>query len=125
MQLRTYTGLWNVEKRLYKFYDVNLPYPVSIRQIAVFFGTLVPWFGLMSLVGLPFHTPWHLVWLAPPIAATYYANRPVAEGKTLVDYAGSQIRFWLSAKHYAALSAIPAEPETVKVSGSVWRRSPN
>ena len=122
MQLRTYTGLWNVEKRLYKFYDVNLPYPVSIRQIGVLMGTGLPWLLFVNFLGVPFEPPFgHLIWLAPPAALTWWSNRPVAEGKTLVDFSASQARFFLTAKTFAALRPSPAVPRRVWLRGSAWR----
>lgn len=124
MQLRTYTGLWNVEKRLYKFYDVSLPYPVSVKQIGIFAGTFIPWMGLMALFQVPFAPPFgHLLWLFPPAIFAFYANRPVAEGKTLTDFAASQIRFFLASKVHTALKP-ESNPEGSKtrLSTRTWRR---
>lgn len=123
MELRTYTGLWNVERRLYKFYDINLPYPVSIRQIGMFFGSVIPWFALMSLLNVPFAPPFgHLIWLFPPALFTWYSNRPVAEGKRLVEFGSSQARYLLSPKTYAALRPVP-RPAPTAVHGATWRSS--
>lgn len=124
MQLRTYTGLWNVEKRLYKFYDINLPYPVSVKQIGILIAAFLPWILIMNLFHVPFEAPWHLLWLAPPVAIAWFANKPVAEGKTLTDFALSQIRFFLSPKKYTDLTP-ETEPEGKKVyvEGEAWRRT--
>lgn len=122
MQLRTYTGLWNVEKRIYRFYDVNLPFPITVRQIAVFLGFGVPWVVLLSLIGIPFSPPLpYLLYLAPPILLTWWSNRPVAEGKGLVDFGRSQLMFFLSPKTFAALRPIPPEAEATVLRGSAWR----
>ena len=124
MELRTYTSLWGVEKRLYKFYDINLPYPVSVKQLGIFVGALVPWLILMNLVNMPFEPPWHLVWIAPPILAMIYANRPIAEGKTLVDYVMSQVKFFLSNHKYSGLR--PEKSTTDKrsaLTGTAWIRT--
>lgn len=126
MQLRTYTGLWNVERRLYKFYDVSLPYPVSVKQLGILAGVSIPWFGLLALVNkftglLPFAAPWNIIWLGPPIVAVVYANRPVAEGKNLFDFVGSQVRYFLSARSYSALKANKTENVITHVRGKIWR----
>lgn len=125
MQLRTYTGLWNVEKRLYKFYDVNLPYPVSLRQLGTFAVTAVPWAILMTVLHVPFEAPWHLLWLAPPVVAMIYANRPVAEGKTLTDFLLSQVRFFLSARVFNGLQPEKphAEGQVIEIDGRAWERT--
>jgi len=122
MELRTYTGLWKVERRLYKFYDINLPYPVSIRQIGLFLGSIVPWMLLMSFLHVPFAPPFgQLIWLFPPALFTWYANRPVAEGKTLFEYAGSQISFFTKPRVFGDLNPIPKNPAVHYVHGRAWR----
>lgn len=124
MQLRTYTNLWKVEKRLYKFYDVNLPYPVSLRQIGTFAGSAIPWWLLMSLLHVPFASPWHLIWLAPPAAVMIWANRPVAEGKTFTDFIISQIKFFFG---HRVLNALRPEKssvgERITMHATVWDRT--
>lgn len=124
MQLRTYTGLWNVEKRLYKFYDVSLPYPVSVKQIGIFAGTFIPWMGIMALFHVPFAPPFgHLLWIFPPAIFAFYANRPVAEGKTLTDYVASQVRFFLASKVHSGLKAeVHPEGSKTRLSTRTWRR---
>lgn len=122
MQLRTYTGLWNVEKRIYRFYDINLPFPITVRQIAVFLGFGIPWVVFLSAIHVPFSPPLpYLLYFAPPILLTWWSNRPVAEGKGLVDYTKSQVLFLLSTKTYAALRPIPAASRPQEVSGTAWR----
>lgn len=122
MQLRTYTGLWKVEKRLYKFYDINLPYPVSLRQVGIFFVALVPWLALMTLLRVPVGSSVGFVaWFGPPIAIAIYANRPIAEGKTLWDYGYSQVRFLVSPRTYAALIPRPDRPRAYRMRGEYWR----
>jgi hypothetical protein len=122
MQLRTYTGLWNVEKRLYKFYDVNLPYPFSLKQLGILFGTAVPWVLLMLLVHMPLTPPFNILWFLPPIGAMIYANRPVAEGKTIQDFVGSQIRYFAAPRSYSALKADPKDGLVTNIRGKFWRR---
>ena len=125
MEMRTYTSLWGIEKRLYRFYDMNLPYPVSIKQIGALFGFGVPWLLLMSIIGIPFAPPFgHLIWLAPPAVFVWFSNRPVAEGKKLFDYLYSQTRFFLGPRVYADLSPMSPSEDGAKSSilGRTWRR---
>lgn len=123
MQLRTYTGLWNVEKRLYKFYDVKLPYPVSLRQIATLLAIAVPWMILMSLVHMPMANPGDLVWFGPPVILTVVANRPVADGKKLPDFLLSQVRYFFSPRKYNDLYSDESGAGTkMFIKAQVWRR---
>lgn len=122
MEMRTYTSLWGIEKRLYRFYDMNLPYPVSIKQIGTLFGFGIPWLLLMNIIGIPFAPPFgHLIWLAPPAAFVWYSNRPVAEGKKLFEYLSSQARYFFSSRHYADL--VPFAPSEDGAEAKVWSRA--
>ena len=51
MELPTYTGIWRIEKRLYKLYDFRLPMPLPVGQIAVFVAITVPYVLLLTLFG--------------------------------------------------------------------------
>lgn len=122
MQLRTFTSLWKVERRLYKFYDIALPYPVSLKQLGIFLGVGVPWVALLAIVGFPLETPWHVVWIAPPVVATIVGNRPVAEGKTLWQWLRTQIGFVFTARDLARLAPAPA-PRSHRVTARTWART--
>jgi len=123
MQLRTYTGLWGVEKRLYKFYDISLPYPISVKQLGIFLSSALVWWGAMALFQVPFDPPWNVVWLAPPFLITYYANRPVAEGKSLADYVSSQVNYFSGPRVYTALAPASADLERKRVFAKTWQRT--
>ncbi|MFC3997127.1 TcpE family conjugal transfer membrane protein, partial [Nocardiopsis sediminis] len=58
MDLPTYTNIWRIEKRLYKLYDFRLPQPLPVVTLGVFLGVCAVWVALMSLIGVPFVTPW-------------------------------------------------------------------
>jgi hypothetical protein len=122
MELRTYTHLWHVERRLYKLYDFTLPMPVSVRQLGIVIGSGVPWFILMKILHVPFAPPFgHMIWLAPPAILAWYANKPVAEGKRLFELLRSRVRFLGQARRYARLSPTSAKPVTVHARVHVWR----
>lgn len=121
MDLPTYTNIWRIEKRLYKLYDLRLPMPLPLVQIGVFFGIFVPWIVLLQLLRVPFHTPWHVVYLVPPGVLTWLSTRPVIEGKRLTELLISQIRYLTEAKTWARLTPI-REPDEVAIVGRVWLR---
>lgn len=124
MQLRTFTGLWTVEKRLYKIQDINLPYPVSLRQIGLGIVIFTPWALLMKLLHVHFGPPFgHILWLFPPAILTWWSNRPVAEGKKLGQYVTSQLRYFTGSRSYGALTPTEHQPRPTVVTGRAWRRT--
>ena len=66
MDLPTYTNVWRIEKRLYKLYDLRLPMPLPLVTIGVYAGAFLPWIVLLQFLGVPFATPWHVLYLVPP-----------------------------------------------------------
>ncbi|MEV5708393.1 TcpE family conjugal transfer membrane protein [Actinoallomurus sp. NPDC052274] len=120
MDLPTYTNIWRIEKRLYKLYDLRLPMPLPLVQIGVFVGVFLPWIILLQVVGVPFHAPWHVVYLVPPGLLTWLATRPVIEGKRLTELLISQVRYLTEARTWARLTPI-REPGEVVIVGRVWR----
>ncbi|WP_067974137.1 conjugal transfer protein, partial [Nocardiopsis trehalosi] len=123
MDLPTYTNIWRIEKRLYKLYDFRLPQPLPVVSLGVYLGTCAVWFALMNIIGVPWVTPWHVVWLVPPFVITFFATRPVIEGKRLTELLLSQGRYLTEARVYTRL-APEHEPAEVRVTVRVWHRDP-
>ncbi|RFU40936.1 hypothetical protein DZF91_14505, partial [Actinomadura logoneensis] len=122
MDLPTYTNIWRIEKRLYKLYDLRLPMPLPLVQIGVFAGVFIPWILMLRLVGVPFKTPWHVLYLVPPGVLTWLATRPVIEGKRLTELLLSHSRYLAEPRTWCRLTPI-REPREVVVVGRVWRRA--
>ncbi|MER7542511.1 TcpE family conjugal transfer membrane protein [Spirillospora sp. NPDC127506] len=122
MDLPTYTNIWRIEKRLYKLYDLRLPMPLPLVQIGVFLGVFVPWILLLRLVGIPFESPWHVLYIVPPGVLTWMATRPVIEGKRLTELLLSQGRYLAEPRTWCRLTPI-REPREVVIVARVWRRA--
>ncbi|GAA1839210.1 TcpE family conjugal transfer membrane protein [Actinomadura bangladeshensis] len=122
MDLPTYTNIWRIEKRLYKLYDLRLPMPLPLVQIGVFLGVFVPWILLLRLVGIPFESPWHVLYIVPPGVLTWLATRPVIEGKRLTELLLSQTRYLAEPRTWCRLTPI-REPREVVIVARVWRRA--
>jgi MinD-like ATPase involved in chromosome partitioning or flagellar assembly len=122
VDLPTYTNIWRIEKRLYKLYDLRLPMPLPLVQIGVFVGVFVPWILLLKFVGVPFRTPWHVLYIVPPGVLTWLATRPVIEGKRLTELLLSQTRYLTEPRTWCRLTPI-REPREVVVVARVWRQS--
>ncbi|MGI5167381.1 TcpE family conjugal transfer membrane protein [Spirillospora sp. CA-253888] len=121
MDLPTYTNIWRIEKRLYKLYDLRLPMPLPLVQIGVFAGVFVPWIVLLRFVGIPFESPWHVLYVVPPGVLTWLATRPVIEGKRLTELLLSHSRYLAEPRTWCRLTPI-REPREVVIVARVWRR---
>lgn len=94
IELNTHTGLWHVEKKIYRIYDVTLPVPLGVRQIVVALGFGVPWIWLVHLLRVPFHPPFgYLIYLVPPGLLAWSSGRSMLENKSMLQYVSSQLRF--------------------------------
>ncbi|MQA85357.1 MAG: hypothetical protein GEV03_12205 [Streptosporangiales bacterium] len=122
MDLPTYTKIWRIEKRLYKLYDFRLPVPLPLVQIGVVVGVFVPWVVLLQVIGVPFESPWHVLYIVPPLFAPWVATRPVVENKKLTELLLSQARYLTEPRTWCRLA--PArEPAEIVIVGQIWRRT--
>jgi TcpE family len=122
VDLPTYTNIWRIEKRLYKIYDLRLPMPLPISQIAVFAGVTVPYIVLLKVVGVPFNHSLFALYVLPPLVATWLVTRPVLENKRLTELLASQLRYLAEPREWCRMMPL-AEPDEIVLIGRVWRRS--
>lgn len=108
MEIRTYTNIWNVEKKLYNVGDLKLPFPVAFKQIGLFVVFTVPWIALLFFLSVPINATTHYLWWGPPGVLTWMGNKPIFEGKSIIQYARSMIGFAFRAKVYTAVE--PKKP---------------
>lgn len=79
-KIKSYTGIWNVEKVLYAINDFNLPFPVTFTQITWFVITefIIILFGDMpplSMIEGAF-----LKYFGIPVALTWFmSQKPLTE----------------------------------------------
>ena len=125
MDLPTYTNIWRIEKRLYKLYDLRLPMPLPLGQIAAFAGITVPYVLILTLIGIPFNHNLFWLYVLPPGVLTWLATRPVLENKKLPELLVSQMRYLGEPAVWCRMSP-SAEKDEIAVVGRVWhaRRRP-
>lgn len=110
MEIKNYTSFWNMEKKLYALWDIQLPFPISLRVAGVFVGTIIPWGVLMWILHVPLTDGFGLLaWLAPPILLAWVSGRPILEDKTIIEYATSRLKYLRENRHYKRL-----EPDLTK-----------
>ena len=94
IDIKTYTNVWNADRRIYRFEDVNLPVPISFKQFGLFFAAAILWFPLMYLFQVPFTTSWgFIIIIGPPIGIAVLGNKPIFGGKTIIQALVSEIRY--------------------------------
>lgn len=99
MIVRTYTNMWNEEKKLYTIYDITLPAPVSFKQIGLFFMAAILWMPIMFFLNVPI-TNWMgaVAWFSVPVALAWFGNQKLFEGKSIMEYLQSVVTFAIEPK---------------------------
>ena len=96
--MATYTAVWKIERKLYKIHDVDLPRPVAISEAAAYIGFALVSFAAWSAVGVAFNQYTGWLYIVPPLVATWYVRRPVADAKTIPAYLATLARYHLEPK---------------------------
>ena len=113
-KIKSYTGIWNVEKVLYAINDFNLPFPVTFTQITWFvitefiiilFGDLPP----LSMVEGAF-----LKYFGIPVALTWFMSQKTFDGKKPYSFLKSQITFALRPKTTYAGKAVKLDKQVLQ-----------
>ena len=92
-KIKSYTGIWNVEKVLYAINDFNLPFPVTFTQITWFVITefIIILFGDMpplSMIEGAF-----LKYFGIPVALSWFMSQKTFDGKKPYSFLKSQITY--------------------------------
>lgn len=115
-KIKSYTGIWNVEKVLYSINDFQLPFPITFSQMAWFVLTL---FAVMLLGNLP---PLSMIdgaflkYLGIPVAVTWFMSQKTFDGKKPYGFVKSFLLFSLRPKTTYAGKAVKLHKETMEES---------
>lgn len=97
-KIKSYTGIWNVEKVLYSINDFQLPFPVTFTQTAWFVITL---FAVMILGDIP---PFSLIegaflkYFGIPVGLTWFMSQKTFDGKKPYGFFKSLFLYSLRSK---------------------------
>jgi hypothetical protein len=108
MEIRTFTNFWNMERKLYSIYDINLPMPISLKVVGAFLLVGIPWWALMAFLHIPFGD-FFVFWVLPPILLGFMASKPWFQKKTLAEFLLSQVNYYRQPKRLAGFRAIDYE----------------
>lgn len=99
--VKVYTPLMRYEKILFAINDLELPFPVTFRQIGFFFASLIGMIIMVNLPGLGFMKPWWLINFAViPIGLTWFFTKFKLDGKAPHIYIWDYIQFQTSSRVY-------------------------
>ena len=92
-KIKSYTGIWNVEKVLYAINDFTLPFPVTFTQITWFVITEFAVILLGDLPPLSFIEGAFLKYFGIPVALTWFMSQKTFDGKKPYSFLKSQVTF--------------------------------
>ena len=80
-KIKSYTGIWNVEKVLYAINDFNLPFPVTFTQITWFVITEFIMIVFADIPPLSMIEGAFLKYFGIPVAFTWFMSQKTFDGK--------------------------------------------
>lgn len=126
MKVLTYTNIWSTERKIYALGDISLPTPVSFKQIGLFILVGIPWFIVMGVLRVPFIAdhPWFfMLWVGPPLGLAILGSRKLLEGKSVFEYLGSQISFFMEPKTIIDGNQDSTIDKTYTIEAKIWKRN--
>lgn len=111
-KIKSYTGIWSVEKVLYSINDFQLPFPVTFTQMAWFVMTL---FAVMLFGNIP---PLSMIegaflkYLGIPVAVTWFMSQKTFDGKKPYGFLKSLFLFTTRPKVTYAGKAVKLQSVT-------------
>lgn len=111
-KIKSYTGIWSVEKVLYSINDFQLPFPVTFTQMAWFVMTL---FAVMLFGNIP---PLSMIegaflkYLGIPVAVTWFMSQKTFDGKKPYGFLKSLFLFTMRPKVTYAGKAVKLQSVT-------------
>ncbi|STB42724.1 conjugal transfer protein [Clostridium perfringens] len=97
-KIKSYTGIWNVEKVIYAINDFQLPFPVTFTQMTWFVLTLFIIILFGKLPPLPMIEGAFLKYLGIPVFITWFMSQKTFDGKKPYGFLKSIILYSLRHK---------------------------
>lgn len=97
-KVKSYTGIWNVEKVLYSINDFNLPFPITFSQMAWFVLTEFLIILFADLPPLSMIEGAFLKYFGIPVALTWFMSQKTFDGKKPYSFLKSMTTFCLRPK---------------------------
>ena len=110
-KIKSYTGIWNVEKVLYAINDFTLPFPVTFTQITWFVITEFTVILLGVLPPLSLIEGAFLKYFGIPVALTWFMSQKTWDGKKPFSFVKSYTSYLLRPKQTFAGKAVKFRKE--------------
>lgn len=98
IQIRSYQKAWDIDKRIYAFFNWSLPVPVSLKGVVYFFTIAGMIFLLNVMIPLLHEIPSMVKYLMLPVVLTQFCLKIKLEGKRPQRYLKSLVQY-LATRH--------------------------
>lgn len=99
--IRVYNQVFRIEKTVYSIQGINLPLPISYRQLAFFVGTLVIMVILNKFPPISWIDYFLIKFVGIPVIAAWFFTRKTLDGKAPHRFILRYIEHLFSAHHFA------------------------
>ncbi len=120
-KIKSYTGIWNVEKVIYAINDFQLPFPVTFTQMTWFVITLIVVMLFGDLPPLVIIDGVFLKYLGIPIGITLFMCQKTFDGKKPYGFLKSIILYAFRPKITYAGKAVKLKNKTINENITVVR----
>lgn len=122
LDLPTYTRLFEVERKLYKIFDLELPRPVGLLEGIAFVGTMLVVTFLMSVLGQGLTVGNAFLYVVPPGVAAWLVSQQfdVTDAKRPHIWVLAQLRYLVEPRHLVRLNA-NREPARLRIRREFWQ----
>ncbi|UBL00589.1 conjugal transfer protein [Clostridium perfringens] len=120
-KIKSYTGIWNVEKVIYAINDFQLPFPVTFTQMTWFVITLLLIMLFGDLPPLSMIEGAFLKYLGIPIGITWFMSQKTFDGKKPYGFLKSIILYSCRPKITYAGKSIKLKRKTIDENITVVR----
>lgn len=97
-KIKSYTGIWNVEKVIYSINDFNLPIPLTISQLSWGVSTLMIMIVCQNIPPFSWVDNYLLKYFVIPIAITWLMSQKTFDGKKPYSYLKAKMFFTIRSK---------------------------
>lgn len=112
-KVKSYTGIWNVEKVLYSINDFNLPFPITFSQMAWFVMTEFIMILFADLPPLNLIEGAFLKYFGIPVALTWFMSQKTFDGKKPYSYLKSMAAYAMRPKVTYAGKAVKLHSQDI------------
>jgi hypothetical protein len=122
LDLPTYTKLFEVERKLYKIFDMELPRPVGLLEGLAFLLTLLLIVVVMSTLGIGVTADNAFLYIVPPGLAAWLASQQfdITDAKRPHAWAITQLKYLLEPRHLVRLRP-NREPGRLRIDRQYWQ----